>query len=130
MPAELLRENKLVDPLHKKDKNKPLPEFPSVVSKLQRRLSKEQAANIFRHALGKSASKYGAPAGELNFRRYCVAAQAAAKLLVHGEDHPNSDTKPGEQSGRLARPAAGNRKRVVALRAARQGRCTSYGTRE
>ena len=92
MPAEVLRENKIVDPiLQKREKKKPPPEYPDVVARLELRLTKEQASYTFRRALGKPVSKYGAPSGELNFRRYCVAVQHAAKLLVHGEDNPYPD---------------------------------------
>jgi len=99
MPADVLRENKIIDPfLQKKAKKKPAPEYPAVVEKLEKRLTKEQAASIFRQALGTAGSKHGAAAGELNFRRYCVAAQRAAKLLVHGESKQDlEDGKPDAQ---------------------------------
>ena len=93
MPADVLKENKIVDPfLQKKEKSKPPPKYPDVVNKLQCRLTKEQAVSVFRRALGLAQKMYGAPSGELNFRRFCTAAQLAAQLLVYGEDR-NADTE-------------------------------------
>jgi hypothetical protein len=71
MPADILKENKVVDPfLQKRAKKEPAPKYPAVVAKLERRLTKEQAGIIFRRALGTTGSSHGAAAGELNFRRY------------------------------------------------------------
>ena len=87
MPAEELKENRVLDPfLKQKDKKKPPPVYPTVVAKIEERISKDTAVNIFRKALGKAAAKHGMPVGELNFRRYCIAAQKAASLLVLGEE--------------------------------------------
>jgi hypothetical protein len=100
MPADILKENKVVDPfLQKRAKKEPAPKYPAVVAKLERRLTKEQAGFIFRRALGTTGSSHGAAAGELNFRRYCVAALRAAKWLVHGVTKIDpEDDKPDAQS--------------------------------
>jgi hypothetical protein len=100
MPADILKENRIVDPFRqKRAKKEPAAKYPAVVAKLERRLTKEQAGGIFRRALGTTGSSHGAAAGELNFRRYCRAALIAAKWLVHGETKIDlEDDKPDARS--------------------------------
>ena len=95
MPAEFLRENKIVDPFeliqHKKrlqqkhHKKRSQPKHQSLITRLNL-LSKEDAMVIFRRALGLTQKKSAIANGELGFRRYCDAAQLAARRLVHDED--------------------------------------------
>ena len=95
MPAEFLRENKIVDPFeliqHKKrlqqkhHKKRSQPKHQSLITRLNL-LSKEDAMAIFRRALGLTQKKSAIANGELGFRRYCDAAQLAARRLVHDED--------------------------------------------
>jgi len=113
MPPDQLRENKIMDMyVQKPKKKKAAAQYAGVVEQLERRLSKEQAVNTFRQALGKASSKYGAPVGELNFRRFCVAAQIAAKLLVHGENNSYPELRQGEGQGAVA---GKSKRRVVEL---------------